>query len=272
MSVFETLRELEDDDLWFPEMEHGNSDLRIEATSYLKGTAIDEMIRKKLSGIYVLENMRCKSSQDMPPLPFNCEEEFERWKKIPRHTYYTFLYDIAKVKPSDEVPDKHVGETPWVPVNFDADNLALLNEAGQEDCPDCKDGFYYPFVGPREPCQTCQGKKPTADPCFADFNTEVFNRLSGWKIPGVTISRATRNRDNVHTFECRFTDERLKGLAPSPDLFAEDFCDGMKAELINHIGSCTNMKLLFDYSTLIIEYNPSTCCTNMLMELYLELL
>lgn len=22
-------------------------------------------------------------------------------------------------------------------------------------CPDCKDGFYYPFVGPPEPCQTC---------------------------------------------------------------------------------------------------------------------
>lgn len=23
-------------------------------------------------------------------------------------------------------------------------------------CPDCKDGFYYPLVGPPEPCQTCQ--------------------------------------------------------------------------------------------------------------------
>lgn len=22
-------------------------------------------------------------------------------------------------------------------------------------CPDCNDGFYYPFAGPREPCQTC---------------------------------------------------------------------------------------------------------------------
>lgn len=24
-------------------------------------------------------------------------------------------------------------------------------------CPDCKDGFYYPFVGPKEPCRTCNG-------------------------------------------------------------------------------------------------------------------
>lgn len=22
-------------------------------------------------------------------------------------------------------------------------------------CPDCKDGFYYPLMGPKEPCQTC---------------------------------------------------------------------------------------------------------------------
>ncbi len=24
-------------------------------------------------------------------------------------------------------------------------------------CPDCKDGFYYPFAGPKEPCRTCHG-------------------------------------------------------------------------------------------------------------------
>lgn len=23
-------------------------------------------------------------------------------------------------------------------------------------CPDCKDGFYYPLVGPKEPCPTCK--------------------------------------------------------------------------------------------------------------------
>ncbi len=27
-------------------------------------------------------------------------------------------------------------------------------------CPDCKDGFYYPLIGPPEPCLTCQ-KSPT---------------------------------------------------------------------------------------------------------------
>ena len=27
---------------------------------------------------------------------------------------------------------------------------------GCKDCKDCKDGFYYPLIGPREPCQTCK--------------------------------------------------------------------------------------------------------------------
>jgi len=25
-----------------------------------------------------------------------------------------------------------------------------------KSCPDCKDGFYYPFAGPKEPCRTCK--------------------------------------------------------------------------------------------------------------------
>lgn len=45
--IFETLRELETDDLRFAEMEHTGWDLRIEATSYLmKRDAIDVMVRK----------------------------------------------------------------------------------------------------------------------------------------------------------------------------------------------------------------------------------
>lgn len=162
-SIFEKLRELEADDLWFPEIEHGIWDLRIKATSYLKRADIDVRIREKLSDIYVLENMRCESSQVLPPTCFGgpwSEAEIEYYRKVPLLTYYTFLYDIAK--PSDGVSDLHVGEKPWVPVNFDADNLALLNEVDQGDCPDCKDGFYYPFVGPREPCDTCNGTKMVA--------------------------------------------------------------------------------------------------------------
>ncbi len=23
------------------------------------------------------------------------------------------------------------------------------------ECPDCKDGYYYPLIGKREPCETC---------------------------------------------------------------------------------------------------------------------
>lgn len=30
-------------------------------------------------------------------------------------------------------------------------------------CPDCKDGFYYPLIGPPENCQTCNLEKPQAE-------------------------------------------------------------------------------------------------------------
>lgn len=142
-------------------------------------------------------------------------------------------------------------------------------QQSQQSCSDCKDGFYYPFVGPREPCQTCQGVLPSGD-ILLDFRTEVLNRLSVLEIPGVTIAPATQNRDNTHTLEGSLTDLQLHGLIPSPALFAENFCDGMKAELINHVAGCRNIKLQFDYSTLEINYNAG--CTYMKMEFYLELL
>lgn len=107
--------------------------------------------------------------------------EYER--KLPRLTYFTFLYDIAALVSSDEVPDKHVG---ILLTSFDDQRLAdiaadpmifgeegsvfakmvladhgvhgVLNESKpQSSCPDCEDGFYTPFVGPREKCQTCNG-------------------------------------------------------------------------------------------------------------------
>lgn len=34
--------------------------------------------------------------------------------------------------------------------------VCLILEQEVVGCPDCKDGFYYPFVGPREPCPTCK--------------------------------------------------------------------------------------------------------------------
>ncbi len=40
-------------------------------------------------------------------------------------------------------------------------------------CPDCKDGFYYPFVGEPEPCQTCKGKI-SPDYCNTCEGTNYF--------------------------------------------------------------------------------------------------
>jgi len=53
-------------------------------------------------------------------------------------------------------------------------------------CPDCKDGFYYPFVGPPEPCQTCTSSTP-----LTSIKTHPISLFS--IIGGVGV----RHRDNL---------------------------------------------------------------------------
>ena len=50
-------------------------------------------------------------------------------------------------------------------------------------CPDCKDGFYYPFAGPREPCQTCTPVAPAKEVAQIFKNADfVDNRNSADEI------------------------------------------------------------------------------------------
>lgn len=276
MSVFKKLRELENDNLTFPEMEHGTWDLRIEATSDLKGTVIDEMIREKLSDIYVLENMQCKSFQDPPPVFYNTnpywEDELKEWKEIPRHTYYTFLYDIAKVKPSNNV----------LP-NFDADNLALLKEnsvymekfladQGQEDCTDCKDGFYYPFVGPRETCDTCNGTKmvtvgkpPALQPATGDDLKDDFGQYVSQMLEPIDLGGICKTSPYTDFFT--YEERDLKYCITETDMwgsikwdgneFGRRFCEAVKVDILRltPLAITKEVKLHFDFSTLRIEYN-----------------
>lgn len=47
----------------------------------------------------------------------------------------------------------------YVNPGYEKEVLAALNQEVKKDfikgCPDCKDGFYYPLVGSKEPCSTC---------------------------------------------------------------------------------------------------------------------
>lgn len=276
-SVFETLRELENDKLWFPEIEHGYSDLRIEATSYLKETDIDAMIREKLSDIYVLENMKCKSSQDPPPV-FYYPEQIKLWREMKHLTYYIFRYDIAKIKPSDEVPDLHVGETWLIPENWGADNLALLNEAGQGDCPDCKVGYYTPFVGPREICQTCNGTKkvavaaPATDNLKYDFGRYVSQLLRFINlgtcnvVPYSDIKPHERIDFSYSILDCNL-DPKMKW---GGSRLARCFYQVLRDDLLSRVVSKKEVKLHFDYSSLKVEQNTMTRSYDMSMLIHMR--
>lgn len=37
-------------------------------------------------------------------------------------------------------------------------DAVVIDKPIKNDCPDCKDGFYYPLIGEPEPCQTCKGE------------------------------------------------------------------------------------------------------------------
>ena len=73
-------------------------------------------------------------------------------------------YGMAAVR--DILTGLHIVEFPGGsghPSNVATGYTALVTVALQhkvevspkKGCPDCKDGFYYPFAGPKEPCGTC---------------------------------------------------------------------------------------------------------------------
>lgn len=63
-----------------------------------------------------------------------------------------------------------------------------------KDCPDCKDGFYYPLLGPKEPCKTCCGGSEitvkSSDEKISDINVMLVTAWNSvpWKTHP-TISR-----------------------------------------------------------------------------------
>ena len=49
------------------------------------------------------------------------------------------------------------GKPNYIPSGYESEVLAALEQKVEtKGCPDCKDGFYYPFVGPPELCRTCK--------------------------------------------------------------------------------------------------------------------
>ena len=55
------------------------------------------------------------------------------------------------------------GEPCFIHLRYESIVDAALEQKSVNGCPDCKDGFYYPLVGPKEPCLTCSSSVPSPD-------------------------------------------------------------------------------------------------------------
>ena len=88
----------------------------------------------------------------------------------------------------------------YVPAKYASDeilteNAVLANVWGGADqsietkngCPDCKDGFYHPFAGPPEPCQTCKPTDVIQDPCCNDFKNLLLERLKNIDLSPIKV-------------------------------------------------------------------------------------
>ncbi len=99
---------------------------------------------------------------------------FVYWKPGGRTTVehielYDWIRDHKGHKVTHYTPDRglttifylqEVGFTKWSADVIDQKPVAVRSESGRNPpakrtCLDCKDGFYYPFSGKREPCKTC---------------------------------------------------------------------------------------------------------------------
>ena len=151
-NVFTVLRELESSKLYFPGIGYDDNYLSIEARSILSIKELDKIIQFQLSEIFSLEFVDHDRSAPYPPLGI-CEQELQLWDKSEHLVDYIICYRIESAKKLSDV--------------VIIDKSSIIIEEGsiiltEHECPDCKDGFYYPFAGPPEPCQTCKG---TPGPC-----------------------------------------------------------------------------------------------------------
>lgn len=62
---------------------------------------------------------------------------------------------IKFISGSEEPYYTHPDYTPEVLAALGYIPETIADKVIADRCPDCKDGFYIPFVGPKEPCQTC---------------------------------------------------------------------------------------------------------------------
>ena len=141
-NVFTVLRELESSKLYFPGIGYDDNYLSIEARSILSIKELDKIIQFQLSKIFSLEFVDYIRSAPYPPLGV-CKQELKLWDESEHLVNYTICYRMISKSNDGElfVPAK------WATEGILKENMVVAAIDLANNCPDCKDGFYYPLFG-----------------------------------------------------------------------------------------------------------------------------
>jgi len=162
MNLLDKLNEIEGVDFSSIEYETGRGNACLGMTTNLSFEELDPKVVKVFEDNCELLRMEAKSIHKMeanPNLLKDCH--YRHYPIYPLIDNFSQILDKVNTIPCPDNAEVLSEGNYYVPAKYASDEILTENAVVADlpvknDCPDCKDGFYYPFVGPPEPCQTCK--------------------------------------------------------------------------------------------------------------------
>lgn len=289
-SIFDNLRALENDQLTFPNLEYntvGNY-LIVNAISSLSFKEIDAKIKLALTDFQLTlidkkadaQHILICDGPELVDVEYNGAVDYQiEYQMKARDPYVPAEYSsnhiltenmvIAEIHPTpaeqllDKINSTSVPENAtvlskgsyYVPQEqIDKLDKILAN------CPDCKDGFYYPLFGPPEPCQTCKKPLPKykqeVDQFRNDFQNHLLVKLQNIDLNSITILSDTIPNDRWYINDTIGHDSLFEIASnTSAEAFATMFYGRIKSEIIRLVGNQSYVRLNFTDSSIILGYD-----------------
>lgn len=118
-------------------------------------------------------------------------------------------------------------------------------------CPDCKDGFYYPLVGPPEPCQTCARLTFPLD----DFKNQLMLKLENIDLSPISIISGVPSQNDWFMSKILLDSEKSYTV----ENYVDYFYGAIKIGIITATKNYTQIKLDFSESTINVIYDVLKC-------------
>lgn len=134
-------------------------------------------------------------------------------------------------------------------------------------CPDCKDGFYYPFVGPPEPCQTCTKSFCLTFP-LDDFKNQLMQRLKNIDLSPISIVSGAPSQNDWFISQILRDGEKSYIV----ENYVDYFYDAIKIGIITATKNYTQIKLDFSESTILTMYDILKCGLVMTIRFSIEMI